>query len=54
MGSLHSNVHFNVRLTHEPCLRRGRKDLVLGSEQEEESDHGQVFGRYLLGHQRRL
>ena len=31
-----------------------RKDLVLGSEQEEDSDHGQVFGRYLLGHQRRL
>ena len=29
----------------------GRKDLVLGNEQEEDSAHGQVFGRYLLGHQ---
>ena len=30
------------------------KDLVLGSEQEEDPDLGQVFGRYHLGHQRRL
>ena len=32
----------------------GRKDLVLGSEQEEGADHGQVFGWCLLGHQRRI
>ena len=30
----------------------GRKDLVLGSEQEESSDHRQIFRRNLLGHQR--
>ena len=31
-----------------------RKDLALGSEQEEGSDHRQVFRRYLLGHQGRF
>ena len=30
------------------------KDLVLGSEQEEGSDHRQVFRRYLLGYQGRF
>ena len=35
-------------------FQRWRKDLVLGNEQEEDSDHGQVFALYLHGHQRRL
>ena len=47
MGSLHFNVHFSGRLTHEPCLYHGEK-FVLGSEQEEDSDHGHVFGPYLF------
>ena len=34
------------------AFRVGRKDLVLGREQEEDPDHRQVFGRYLLGHHR--
>ena len=28
MGSLHSNVHFSVRLTHEPCLQHGEKQIL--------------------------
>ena len=43
MGSLPSNVHFSVRLTHEHACSMERKDLVLGSEQEGGSDHRQVF-----------
>ena len=36
-----------------PAARRD-KILLLGSEQQEYSDHGEVLGRYLLGHQRRV
>ena len=38
--------------SHARSMRR--KDLVLGSEQEEGSDHRQVFRRYLFGHERRF
>ena len=30
------------------------KDLAFGNKQGEDSDHGEVFGRYLLGHQERF
>ena len=51
----HVALAWCVRLAGQIISRTvKRKDLVVGSRKEEDSDHSQVFGLYLVGHQTRL
>ena len=50
MGSLHSNVHFSVRLTHEPCLQRGGEEvLYLDASKKKVQITDKFFGGIFLG-----
>ena len=43
-----SKVHFSVRLNPRAMPSAKGEKICFGSEQEADSDHGQVFGQYLL------